>query len=85
MRATGPLQFGHGCDAVETFESLASLALDARFNSATVVTPWKQRVAGARPRGNQRFNSATVVTPWKHRHADAMRWIIREASIRPRL
>ena len=59
------LQFGHGCDAVETMDTLSMPLKWAGFNSATVVTPWKQvRILNAR-KGVRCFNSATVVTPWK--------------------
>ena len=37
------LQFGHGCDAVETFTYFFSRKDLESFNSATVVTPWKQK------------------------------------------
>ena len=59
------LQFGHGCDAVESGVSPPASSGGAGFNSATVVTPWKgdgQHHAIPQPRC---FNSATVVTPWK--------------------
>ena len=37
------LQFGHGCDAVETAGSATFPEPWISFNSATVVTPWKPR------------------------------------------
>ena len=46
VRAVG-LQFGHGCDAVETVSSASRIPQHtSRFNSATVVMPWKPKVAG---------------------------------------
>ena len=38
------LQFGHGCDAVETRRTASSRSRTHGFNSATVVTPWKLRL-----------------------------------------
>ena len=67
IRVVKVLQFGHGCDAVETtFAGHAPEASEVRFNSATVVTPWKRRRRHSHRRGIGGFNSATVVTPWKH-------------------
>ena len=61
------LQFGHGCDAVETPGRSGAGIDSAGFNSATVVTPWKQRIQLHEGDVSHRFNSATVVTPWKPR------------------
>ena len=68
------LQFGHGCDAVERAEALAERKLKGGFNSATVVTPWKDGPEGDARRAAPRFNSATVVTPWKARPGKRKAW-----------
>ena len=61
------LQFGHGCDAVESSCRALPVREDCGFNSATVVTPWKVQCLEHGHLGVRGFNSATVVTPWKGR------------------
>ena len=59
------LQFGHGCDAVETenptLETIRALALQFGHGCDAVETSRSSRPIARR--GG--FNSATVVTPWK--------------------
>ncbi len=60
------LQFGHGCDAVETAKRRSwTTRLVWSFNSATAVMPWKPPRRGGGVARLVPFNSATAVMPWK--------------------
>ena len=73
------LQFGHGCDAVETCRArdrrMPLMQLQFGHGCDAVETSWNLSL-GLRLAG---FNSATVVTPWKrrswHRSRSPRRWL----------
>ncbi len=85
-RATVNLQFGHGCDAVETRPTAAArtpcCSLQFGHGCDAVETPQLPR--GGEP-GAQPFNSATAVMPWKLKQLAEKRAPIGAPSIRPRL
>ena len=76
---TVELQWGHGDEAVEEATQPRRVrAVEASFNGATAMKPWKRVAACRACSGRGCFNGATAMKPWKRIDLEAVARCMKE-------